>query len=261
MAFTCYSADTADIVLGAAEEVHLPVVLLVSEHSFLEPGGPRLVTALRAIADGAQVPVDVQLDHTTSLSVVKAALAAGVTAVMADGSALPFDQNVELTSAVVTLAHERGAWVEGELGHVPGNEEVADSKAPADEIRTDPARAREFVEKAGANLLAVAIGNVHGRYVTPPVLDWHRLGALNAVAPAPLALHGASGLDPDDVQRSTTLGIRKINVNTELRAAWFEAMAAGLPARADGFAQLELLRDVASAVRVVVSEKLQLIRS
>jgi ketose-bisphosphate aldolase len=251
-AFTSYDLETATAVLAAAKAAGAPVILLISREAFAAPGGDALVTALRAIAERAPVACCLQLDHVADLGLMERALELGCGALMADGSRLPLGENAELVARAVALATARGAHVEAELGHVAGDEEVA--RAAAAGALTDPADAARFVEETGAACLAVSIGNAHGIYREPPRLDWARLEAVRAATPVPLSLHGASGIPEADVRRAIALGIAKVNVNVELRAAY---LAASEPRDVqDGLRLLELHDRQREAVRAVAAAKL-----
>ncbi|WP_370185440.1 class II fructose-bisphosphate aldolase [Rhodococcus wratislaviensis] len=220
-AFTCYTLEQVTGVLLAAESAHQPVCLLLAEAAMRRPGGRLLARTLVTAADSALVPVAVQLDHTHDLELMAQALDLGVTAVMADGSALPLGENVEVVTAARRLAEPYGASIEAELAHVPGDED----SATATEVQsvTDVARAAQFVDRTGTDLLAVAIGNVHGTYASAPNLDLTLLAELFAAVPVPLTLHGTSGVPEEQVRGAIRHGIRKINVNTELRQAYIRA--------------------------------------
>ena len=222
-AFTCYDLETATAVLRSADEAGVGVTLLIGARSFTERGGDLLLAALVAVAGRAATAACVQLDHCDDLSTIEAAFAAGAGAVLADGSALPYEQNVELVARAVELGRAHGGLVEAELGGIAGDEDIA--VAVASGALTDPSEASRFMAETGAGCLAVSIGNVHGIYRTPPALDWARLDAIRAGVSAPLSLHGASGLSADLVRRSIAAGIAKINVNTDLRHAYLAATA------------------------------------
>ena len=212
------------------------------------------MAALVASAERSRVPACVQLDHVDDLELVESACELGAGAVMADGSRLPFDENVELVREARAVAARVGADVEAELGHVEGDENVAIAVARG--ALTDAGEALEFVERSRAACLAVSIGNVHGRYRDPPRLDWARLAAIRARVPVPLSLHGASGLDEADVRRAVALGIAKVNVNTELRERYFEATASALESTMPALRLLELHEAQVAAVGEVVDAKL-----
>jgi ketose-bisphosphate aldolase len=253
-AFTTYNLEIATAVLSAAEARDVGVVLLVSEAAFRAPMGPTLIAALRGAAERSPVPCCVQLDHVTNLDTIRAALEAGCGAVMADGSRLPDEQNIELVGAAVELARSHGAEVEAELGRVEGDEEIAAATEAG--ALTDPDQASAFMAATGAGCLAVSIGNVHGRYAAPPQLDWSRLAAVRASIDAPLSLHGASGLVAGDLQRCVAEGIGKVNVNTELRERYFSVLSERVPEFEYGAQVLALGTALVTAVAEVVGEKL-----
>jgi ketose-bisphosphate aldolase len=196
----------------------------------------------------------VELDHVADLELMERALELGCGAVMADGSRLPFDENRELASRAVELAGRYGAHVEAELGHVAGGEDVADA-AQVGKL-TDPDEAARFASETGVSCLAVSIGNVHGAYAQPPSLDWPRLEAVRSRTAVPLSLHGASGIPDADVRRAISLGVSKVNVNTELREAYLAASARHLSAVRDGARLLELHARQRAAVEAVAAVKL-----
>jgi tagatose 1,6-diphosphate aldolase GatY/KbaY len=255
-AFTCYDLLGFEAVVRAAEERAAPVVVLVGPGSVAAEGGERLLAAFRAAAAQAGVPVLVQLDHAADLELIQQATAAGVDAVLADGSRLPYEENLAFTTAVAEELAPLGIAVEAELGRVEGDEDIAAQASNG--ALTDPSEAEAFVRASGAGCLAVSIGNVHGHYSGTPALDWERLERLRR-AGAPLALHGASGLSDADVRHAVSLGIAKVNVNTELRAAYFGALHSGVAARADALDLRGLGEAVIDAVAEAVGTKLSLL--
>lgn len=258
-AFTCYDLETARGVLAAAADRDAGVILLVSRETFAAPGGAGLVTALRALGEASPVPVCLQLDHVSDRELMAAALDLGVGALMADGSRLPDEENAELVARACELAREFGAGVEAELGHVAGEEDVAVAAAAG--AFTDPEVARRFISETGAHCLAVSIGNVHGHYASPPRLDWERLAAVRGAVDVPLSLHGASGLADADVGAAVAGGVRKVNVNTELRAAYLDATATTLPEVIDGLRLMALHDAQSAAVQEVAGAKLDRYRT
>jgi tagatose 1,6-diphosphate aldolase GatY/KbaY len=238
-AFTAYNLETAHAVLSAAHERDAPVMLLVSD---------------LAVGEAADARCCVQLDHATDLDVLRAAIDAGIGAVMADGSKLPYDDNAALVRAAADAAHARGAGVESELGRVSGEEDAA--VAAERGALTDPGQAADFVARTGAACLAVSIGNIHGRYSRLPQLDWARLETIRARVDVPLSLHGASGLSDEDLVRAVAMGIRKVNVNTELRDRWFEVLEARGPELRGGSNLLALSEALIAGLREVVAAKL-----
>ena len=253
-AFTCYDLFGFEGVVRAAESRRAPVIVLVSPSSFAAEGGERLVQAFAAAAGGSTAKVLLQLDHVMDERLIERAAGCGVDAVMADGSKLPFAENVAFTRAVVSSVRPRGVGVEAELGRVEGHEDEAGETLSGE--MTDPREADEFARESGVDCLAVAVGNVHGHYSGTPELDWARLEEIRERIPALLSLHGASGLPDADLERAVSSGIAKFNVNTELRAAYFRRLGEDLDARAATLDLKSLGDGVVEAVQEVVEAKL-----
>ncbi len=255
--FSTYNAETTAAIVAAAELTGLPVLLQAGSSAFRYAGLEVLAHAALTAAARTTAQVGVHLDHSRSLEEIAVCLRLGYSSVMVDGSHLPFEQNVALTAEAVRLAGPAGAWIEGELGAVTGDEDVSEPTAPGQ--LTDPAQAEEFVARTGVDALAVAIGNVHGTAGPAAVLDLERLAELTARVDVPLVLHGASGVDDEVLQRAVRGGVAKINVNTELRAAFFAALTEALPASTPGLDLPALLRPVVAAVRDVAISKIEIV--
>ncbi|WP_320537284.1 class II fructose-bisphosphate aldolase [Pseudarthrobacter sp. IC2-21] len=236
-AFTCYDFTTALAVVGAAEDAGRGAILLVAPKTAATSNGPRLIAALRGLADAASVPVAVQLDHAADLNVMADAVAAGADSVLADGSALPYEDNIALVRAARALL---GAEVvlEAELGGLAGDEDRAfgaDSAGADVAGLTDSAQVEDFVARTGAQLLAVAVGNVHGKYKGEPQLRWDVLQDIAVRTHIPLVLHGASGIPADELVKAAAMNVGKVNFNTELRTGVLSTLQEQLPPhRADG---------------------------
>ncbi|WP_077488351.1 class II fructose-bisphosphate aldolase [Sinomonas mesophila] len=261
-AFTCYDFATATAVVEAAEtaaeEAGLGVVLNVAPKTAATRAGLRLIAALRTLADGASVPVCVQLDHAADAAVIADAVAAGADAVLADGSALPLEDNVAFVRHVRAIVGP-DVVLEAELGGLAGDEDKAFAQEAAG--LTDPDEVRGFVERSGAQLLAVAIGNVHGRYRGEPQIRWDVLGRIAQESPVPLVLHGASGIPAADLARAASFRVGKVNVNTELRTAVLASVAGGVAGRqADGEDLAGLLREWSTAAGRVAGDVLATLR-
>jgi tagatose 1,6-diphosphate aldolase GatY/KbaY len=257
-AFNIYNLEGVCAVVQAAEANRSPVMLQLLPTA-LQHGGPALVALCLAAARNATVPMAVHLDHSASAEEIHTALSAGVPSVMADGSHLSYQDNIAFTRHMVTLAGTHQAAVEAELGRLSGTEDGL--TIPEYEARlTDPAQAADFVSQTGIDALAVCIGNVHGRYRSAPRLDFDRLAAIRQAVDIPLVLHGASGLPEALVQRAIALGVRKFNVNTEVREAYVQTLRERLQA-AKPPDLLELMQGVETAMQTVVAEKLRLFSS
>jgi ketose-bisphosphate aldolase len=253
-AFTCYDLLGFEAVIRAAESHRAPVIVLVSPSSFRAAGGGRLVRAFGAAAEASSVEVLVQLDHASDERLIERAADCGVEAVMADGSNLPFAENLAFTRSVAGTMRPRGVGVEAEIGRVEGHEDEAGETLSG--ATTEPGEAEEFVRQSGVDCLAVAVGNVHGHYSGMPQLDWGRLEEIRGRTPAPLSLHGASGLPEADLGRAVSLGIAKFNVNTELRTAYFRRLGEDLGVKSATVNLKSLGDGVVEAVQEVVEAKL-----
>lgn len=259
-AVTCYGASTAVSLVEAAEAAGLPVVLLIPPSVAAAAEGLRTIGALRAVADSAAVPVSVQLDHATDPVLIAAALGAGVDAVLADGSRLGHEENAAFVRSVRELA-DAGVTIEAELGGIAGDEDRAVDADPGSLGMTDPDDVAGFVDGSGCDLLAVAVGNVHGRYRGRPLIDRARLARISRISRVPLVLHGASGLPREDLARAASLGIGKVNVNTELRGVVLDVLDAGLAgAREAGDDVATLARARGLATREFTTSLMRLLR-
>jgi len=253
-AFTCYDLLGFEAVVRAAESYRAPAIILVSPSSFKAAGGRRLVRAFGAAAKASSVEVLVQLDHATDERLIERAADCGVEAVMADGSKLPFTENLAFAQSVVGSMRPRGVGVEAELGRVEGHEDEAGETLSG--ATTEPGEAEAFIKQSGVDCLAIAVGNVHGHYSGTPELDWGRLEEVRGRISATLSLHGASGLPEADLERAVSLGVAKFNVNTELRTAYFRRLGEDLGVKAATVNLKSLGDGVVAAVQEVVEAKL-----
>lgn len=254
-AFTCYNLEEFEAVVRAAESRLAPVIVLISPASFTSHGGERLVKAYASMVDDASVDILVQLDHVSDRHQIERAAACEIDAVMADGSKLPFEENVAFTANVACSLQGRGIGVEAELGRVEGQEDETGEEVLGGAM-TDPEEAEEFRKQTGVDCLAVAIGNVHGNYSAIPSLDWERFEEIRGRDPQLLSLHGASGLPEKDLRKAVSFGISKINVNTELRAAYFGRIGTELGQTSESLNLKRLSDGVIEAVQEVVDAKL-----
>ncbi|MCQ8898452.1 MAG: class II fructose-bisphosphate aldolase family protein, partial [Hadesarchaea archaeon] len=246
-------------------------------------GGLRLLaTAVRTVAEDLPVPLALHLDHGEDLETVSRCLEAGFTSVMIDGSHLPFRENVALTRKAVELAHPRGVSVEGELGRLAGMEEKSVEEREA--LLTDPAQAEEFVRLTGVDSLAVSIGTSHGAYKFrgEPRLDFERLKLIRERVEVPLVLHGASSVPPwavekasrygaqlqgakgipeEHLRRAISLGIAKVNIDTDLRLAFTATVREVLATSPGEFDPRKILGPAREAMKEVVREKMRLFGS
>jgi tagatose 1,6-diphosphate aldolase GatY/KbaY len=230
-AFTCYDFTTAIAVVEAAEAAEAAVILLVAPKTMASASGTRLVRALRGLADSATVAVSIQLDHSSDLGLILTGVEAGVDSVLVDGSALAYEENIRLVRSAREAIGDPRIVLEAELGGLAGDEDKAFAMEAAE--LTDPGLVADFVRRSGARLLAVAVGNVHGKYASEPNLRWDVLRDIAAQSTVPLVLHGASGLPATDLAMAPSVGVGKINFNTELRTGVLSAVQREIDARRD----------------------------
>ena len=228
--FDFCNAETAHAVLSTANRLRSPAMLIAAASEVELCGMEKTVQIVRLMAEAIDVPVCLHLDHTDDVKSVCRAVDAGFSSVMIDGSHFPYEQNIEMTKAVVDYAHAKGVSVEGELGALGANKD-AQHEGTATQSLTDPQMAAEFVERTGVDALAVSIGNAHGFYAKRPELDFTLLENIATQTQIPLVLHGGSGTPPDQLHKAIALGIGKVNVATELGKAFsdsfIETMNAG----------------------------------
>lgn len=254
-AFNIENMEMAQAVVATAEELRAPV-LIQTTSSTCRYGTLALYRGMiGALADAASVPVALHLDHGDSCELAVAAMEAGYTSVMIDGSHVPFEENVALTKRVVDAAQKFGIPVEAELGKVGGKEDDVESDG---DTNTDPAEAAEFASRTGVDSLAVAIGTAHGFYRGTPVLDKERLSEIRRVVSVPLVLHGASGLSEQDVKDCIARGICKVNIATELRVAFTDGLKAVLAEKPETFDPKPLGLAGEANVRAVVAQKIRM---
>jgi tagatose 1,6-diphosphate aldolase GatY/KbaY len=219
-AFNVYNLEGAKAVVDKAEALGSPAILQVHPSS-LNFGGRALIDMLISFRTYSKVPIFVHLDHSTDEKDVELALRCGVDSIMVDGSAMPLDENISWTKKMTELAHAQGVIVEAELGRLAGKEDGLEISEKESKM-TNPNEAKVFVKETNVDMLAVTIGNVHGKYSRPPSLDFDRLSAIKNNVPInlPLVLHGASGLPSNLISQSIRQGVCKFNVNTDIRDAF-----------------------------------------
>ncbi len=226
--FNIDNIEIPEAIMEAAEEEQCPVILTIGQGAIQAGGLRHLPDVVRRIAESSDLPVVMHLDHGASYEQVITCLRAGFTSVMYDGSHHPFAENVQESAAVVRAAHAVGVSVECELGAISGVEDGI-SHQTANLVDLD--EVRRFIEVVDCDALAVGIGNAHGIYKGTPNLDFQRLEACRKLGAPPLVLHGGSGIPEDMIKKAISLGIRKINVATEVRLAFMEGLEEALATR------------------------------
>ena len=220
-AFNVENMEMVKAVIAAAEELNAPVMLQTTPSTVKYGSLETYAAIIAAEAKKATVPVCLHLDHGNSYELAMAAIEAGYSSVMIDGSHESLENNIAITKKVVEDAEKKEIPVEAELGKVGGKED--DLEAEAD-MNTDPIEAKQFVDRTRVSSLAIAIGTAHGFYAGTPVLDKERVSEIKALVSVPLVLHGASGLSNEEIKECVNRGMCKVNFATELRVAYTDAV-------------------------------------
>lgn len=222
-AFNVNNMEIVQAIADAAEELQAPVIMQASQGG-INYAGIEYVAALgKKAAELVSVPVTIHLDHGTDFDQVMLCLRHGFTSVMIDGSRFPLEENIAFTKRVVEIAHPLGVSVEAELGKIGGTEDhiVVDER---DATFTDPDEAQKFVEETGVDSLAIAVGTAHGVYKGEPKIDFDRIKAIRSKVDVPLVLHGSSGVPYEALKKAISLGICKINIDTDLRISFTDGV-------------------------------------
>lgn len=231
-AFNTHNLEMLPEMIRAAKEMGAPIIIQTSIDTAKYIGYKVMVAVAKEIAEDEMVDVCLHLDHARDFDEIKAAIDAGYSSVMYDGSHLPFKENIAKTKAVVEYAHAHGASVEGELGTIGGTEEGI-SVAEDDKVYTKPTDAVEFVKHTGVDALAIAIGTNHGQFKSKTEVNIPLLKEIHAVVDIPLVVHGGTGVKEEDYPELINHGIRKFNVGTELLVNWTQTAK-------DSFAETEV---------------------
>jgi tagatose 1,6-diphosphate aldolase GatY/KbaY len=222
-ALNVHTLEMLQAAAEAAEETDSPLILQTTAGTVKHLGPEYLAAAATVAANQCSVPIALHLDHCSDFGLIVRCIRAGYTSVMIDASHLPFEENVRLTAKVVEVAAAAGVNVEAELGKVGGVEDDL-VVSELDALLADPDECARFVELTGVHTLAPAIGTAHGLYRGEPRIDFDRIASISAKVDVPLVLHGGSGIPEQQVKRCVSLGMAKMNVATELRIVFTDAI-------------------------------------
>jgi len=283
-AFNINNMEICQAVMAAAETEKSPVILQTSEGAIEYAGLEYLTAIAHTAAHTARVPVVFHIDHGKNFELVKRLIKTGAyTSAMYDGSALPFAENVRRTRELVKLAHSKNMSLEAELGAIKGTEDKV-SVSEREAFFTDPTQAWEFVQETGCDALAVSIGTAHGAYkfTTHTVLDYKRLAMIKKLVKIPLVLHGASGVPKKYVQiaekygsnlsgargvsdeaikKAITLGVNKVNIDTDLRIAFTAGVHMALETQPKNIDPRKILGQAKEFITEIARHKIRLLGS
>ncbi|QGG47084.1 class II fructose-1,6-bisphosphate aldolase [Heliorestis convoluta] len=259
-AFNCNNMEIVQAIIMAAEAERAPVVIQASQGAIKYAGLDYIVALARLAGDKTSVPVALHLDHGTSFEQCVQCISSGFTSVMIDGSKHALEDNIALTNRVLSVARAVGVSVEAELGKIGGTEDDihVDEK---DALFTDPEEARYFVDKTGVDALAVAIGTAHGQYKGRPELDFDRLAKIEQLVDVPLVLHGSSGVPDEDIRRAIEIGVRKVNIDTNLREAFTEGVREVISQKPNEIDPRKILGPAKERMSEIIREKIRLFGS
>lgn len=259
-AFNCNNMEIVQAIVAAAEAEKAPVIIQASQGAIKYAGLNYIVKLVEVAADSVSIPVALHLDHGTSFEQVLKCMRFGFSSVMIDGSKLPLDENIAITKKVIEIASPLGISVEAELGKIGGTEDdiiVSEKEA----MFTDPQEAKTFVEATGVGSLAIAIGTAHGQYKGKPELDFERLKKIKELVKIPIVLHGSSGVPDEDIQKAIQLGVRKVNIDTNIREAFMKGVKDALAQKPNEIDPRKVLGPAREEMIAIVREKIRLFGS
>lgn len=253
-------------ILNAAKALGVPVIIGVSEGERKFIGTRTIAAVIHSLREELNHPIYLNADHTKSLQGAKEALEAGFDAVLFDGSALEFEENMRQTKEVADYVKSKNpdVLVEGELGYIGTSskllDEVPEGAALDKKALPTPEQAKEFVENTLVDLFSPAVGNFHGMLKdrSNPSLDIERVKEIKKAVDVPLVLHGGSGLKDEDFTKAIQAGISVVHINTEIRKAWRESLEKALQDNPDEVAPYHLLDPAVSGMEELVLRRLKL---
>ena len=259
-AFNVENMEMVMAVVEAAEELNSPVIMQTTPSTVKYADENYLLAIIEKASEINNIPLTFHLDHHENVEDIKRIIKLGCKSVMIDASKYEFRKNVEIVKDIVDYAHKYGATVEAELGKLGGVEDdlKVDEK---DSFLTDPNEAVEFVKSTGVDSLAVAIGTAHGLYKSEPKLDFDRLEKIRSMVDIPLVLHGASGVPYDAVQNAIEKGICKVNIATELKIPFSNAIKEYFNENPNASDPRQYLVPAKKAMYDVVVEKIKMCKS
>jgi fructose-bisphosphate aldolase class II len=260
-AFNANTLEQVQAVVLAAQAENAPAIIQVSHRALTYIGSGNEIQGLKYIAaigkiaaESVTAPVALHLDHGTESEVLQS-IALGFTSVMFDGDGLPFDENISITKRLCELAHSVGVCMEAEVGEVPKPDGKEYDEAAI--ALTDPEEAAQFAKATGVDMLAVALGSVHGLKSKTVSLDLDRLKEIRSRVSAPLVLHGSSGVSDKDIKQGVGMGLCKVNVATQLSQAFTNGIRDVLNAESELVDPRKYLVVARNAQMEVVRERIQ----
>ena len=250
--FGVYNLESARAVVEAANKTKKAVFLMMTEKSLDYAGFENLIEIVKRLKKESKTEVFLHSDHGSNVEVIKNCIAAGFDSVMFDGSKLPLDQNIEISKNLRLAAHRKNVIFEGEVGCIGGREDYARSS----EFKTNPSEALQYANEVKPDLLAVAIGNIHGERTAAEQLDFTLLGLIQDTIKMPIVLHGCSNRQEREYKVAISEGVVKINIDTELREKFVDGLNHALRRREKD--PREILNTAAGEISKRVQEKINI---
>lgn len=235
-AFNTVNLEMTMGIIAAAEELNAPIILETSEGAIAYAGLDTIFEIMATLAVKAKVPIALHMDHGKDMDQLKRGIELGYSSVMIDHSGLSFEENVRDTKEMVEFAKEEGAWVQGEIGKIRGQEDWV-SVSDADALLTEPEEAKRFFDATGVNTLAASVGTIHGiikmNGKAKAHVDVDRIKEIHDLVNVPMVLHGASGVPDEVISQAIAAGIAIINIDTELRMGYTQSLRVALASHPD----------------------------
>lgn len=263
-AFNANNMEIIQAIVEASEEERAPVIIQASQGAIKYAGLDMIVAMVRSIAEKTSIPIALHLDHGTDYFQNILCLRAGFTSLMYDGSALPFDENVAMTKKVVEMAHVCNIPVEAEIGQV-GKMDTSDEPGVArekiKEFMAKPEDAEKFVQMTKVDILAPAVGTIHGCREPIAKLDIPRIEKIRDLTGVPLVLHGASGASDEELKKGIAAGICKVNIDTRIRMAFTNTIRKILTENPEEIDPRKALKPAMEAAKEVIKGRIKILGS
>jgi fructose-bisphosphate aldolase class II len=253
--FNVFGYEDAYAVIKAAEKFDAPVILMSNSDSVGHMDPIYSAALYRALAEAADIPVCVHLDHAKTFELISRGIEAGYTSVMYDGSALSLNENIENTLRVMELASKHNVSLEAELGSVPYTDRNEEVKS----ILTSPEEAGDFTARAPVDALAVAVGSLHRMPTQSAKLDFDRIASIQNNTDVPLVIHGCSGITDKDVKKLCITNVGKVNLGTALRIAFGKSLISEISLNPEEYDRVKLFKKPMEAVQAAAEEKFRLL--
>lgn len=259
-AFNTANLETTLGIIRAVKKTRRAAIIQVSQSTIKYAGLKTIMKIIEFVdkSEANKTPLAIHLDHGKDFKVFQACVQAGFSSVHWDGSELPYGKNVKTTRRAALYGHRFGAWVQGELGYLFGQEGQTKIKLPKDrgQYMTDPEKVADFVVRTGVDTLAVSVGTLHGLYHGREKIDFPRLAAIHQAKKIPLVLHGGSGVPDSDLRRAVKNGVRIVNLDTVLRLAFTQTLRQTIKETKDFYDPRKILAPSIEAVTEVVAQKI-----